>query len=289
MSDRIVISERLHEGYAQTFEATELLFEVRTDHQHLQIFDTPALGRVMMLDGIVQTTEKDEFIYHEMMVHVPLLAHSKPRRVLIIGGGDGGILREVLRHPGIEHVTQVEIDQSVIDMCRQYFPNHSQGAFDDPRVNIVIADGREFVANCSEQFDVIISDSTDPIGPGEALFTSSFYADEKTCLAEGGIMVAQNGVPFMQGDEITTTWRRLTPLYQDVSFYVAPVPTYVGGFMTLAWATDTPALRQQTAEQIHGRLQAVQQENPDFRPRYYNADVHVAAFALPNYVRELLT
>ncbi|TGG91141.1 polyamine aminopropyltransferase [Natronospirillum operosum] len=282
------ISERLYEGYAQTFEASELLFEVRTEHQHLQIFETPALGRVMMLDGIVQTTEKDEFIYHEMMVHVPLFAHPKPRRVLIIGGGDGGILREVLKHPEVEQVTQVEIDQSVIDLCRQYFPNHSQGAFDDPRANIVIADGREFVAQCQDRFDVIISDSTDPMGPGEVLFTSDFYADEKRCLNPGGIMVAQNGVPFLQGDEITTTWRRLTPLYQDASFYVAPVPTYVGGFMTLAWATDDPALRRQSAADIASRVQAVQRQNPEFRPRYYNEDVHVAAFALPNYIRALL-
>lgn len=282
------ISERLYEGYAQTFEASELLFEVRTEHQHLQIFETPALGRVMMLDGIVQTTEKDEFIYHEMMVHVPLFAHPKPRRVLIIGGGDGGILREVLKHPGVEQVTQVEIDQSVIDLCRQYFPNHSQGAFDDPRANIVIADGREFVAQCQDRFDVIISDSTDPMGPGEVLFTSDFYADEKRCLNPGGIMVAQNGVPFLQGDEITTTWRRLTPLYQDASFYVAPVPTYVGGFMTLAWASDDSALRHQSAADIAPRVQAVQQQYPAFRPRYYNEDVHVAAFALPNYIRALL-
>ena len=224
MSEKQVVVERLYEDYAQSFTVSDLLFEVKTEHQHLEIYQTPALGRVMLLDGVVQTTEKDEYIYHEMMVHVPLFAHPNPKRVLIIGGGDGGILREVLRHPNIEHVTQVEIDQSVIDMCKKYFPNHSNGAFDDPRAHIVIDDGKEFVANCIETFDVIISDSTDPIGPGEVLFTSDFYADEKKCLNPGGIMVAQNGVPFLQGDEITTTYQRLKPLASVPQKHLSPGP-----------------------------------------------------------------
>lgn len=277
------VSERLYSDYAQSFAVSELLFEVKTEHQHLEIFQTPFLGRVMLLDGVVQTTEKDEFIYHEMMVHVPLFAHPNPKRVLIIGGGDGGILREVLRHKNVEHVTQVEIDGSVIEMCKEYFPKHSQGAFDDPRAHIVIADGKAFVAECQDTFDVIIADSTDPIGPGEVLFTSDFYQDEKTCLNPGGIMVAQNGVPFMQGDEVSNTHQRLQKLYQDTSFYVAPVPTYTGGFMTLAWATDDPTLRQQDSATIAARYQQA-----GFATGYYNADVHVASFALPNYIRQLL-
>lgn len=283
MSDNPVVFETLYNGYAQSFTVTRTLFEVKTEHQHLEIVETPFMGRVMLLDGVVQTTEKDEFIYHEMMVHVPLFAHPNPKRVLIIGGGDGGILREVLRHQNVEHVTQVEIDGSVIEMCKEYFPKHSNGAFDDPRANIVIADGKEFVANCRDTFDVIISDSTDPIGPAEVLFTSDFYKEEKTCLNAGGIMVAQNGVPFMQNDEVTNTWQRLSKLYQEASFYVAPVPTYIGGFMALAWATDDLSLRQQTPAQIQQRLDAA-----GFDTRYYNADVHVAAFALPNYIRKLL-
>ncbi|MCA6063879.1 polyamine aminopropyltransferase [Thalassolituus marinus] len=284
MSEKKVVSETLYDGYAQSFTVTKQLFEVKTEHQYLEIVETPFMGRVMLLDGVVQTTEKDEFIYHEMMVHVPLFAHPNPKRVLIIGGGDGGILREVLRHQNVEHVTQVEIDGSVIDMCKEYFPNHSQGAYDNPRANIVIADGKEFVASCQDKFDVIIADSTDPIGPGEVLFTSDFYADEKNnCLAEGGIMVAQNGVPFMQGDELTNTYQRLGKLYKDASFYVMPVPTYIGGFMSLAWATDDESLRQQTAEQIQARVAGA-----GFETRYYNADVHVASFALPNYIRNLM-
>lgn len=277
------VNEALYQGYAQSFRVEKLLFEAKTEHQHLQIIDTPFMGRVMLLDGVVQTTERDEFIYHEMMVHVPLLAHPNPKRVLIIGGGDGGIVREVVRHTNIEHITQVEIDASVITLCQEYFPKHSNGAFDDPRLNIVIADGKDFVANCQQQFDVIIADSTDPIGPGEVLFSEDFYALEKRCLAEGGIMVAQNGVPFMQGESVTNTYQRLNKLYQDVSFYVAPVPTYVGGFMTFAWASDDPSLRQQSVAQIQQRLAA-----KTFSTGYYNAAIHCAAFALPNYIMQLL-
>ncbi|WP_430460913.1 polyamine aminopropyltransferase [Thalassolituus sp. LLYu03] len=283
MSKRVV-SETLYNGYAQSFTVDKVLFEIKTEHQHLEIVETPFMGRVMLLDGVVQTTEKDEFMYHEMMVHVPLFAHPNPKRVLIIGGGDGGIVREVMRHKNVEHVTQVEIDASVVDMCKEYFPKHSAGAFDDPRLNLVIADGKDFVANCTEKYDVIIADSTDPIGPGEVLFTSDFYADEKhNCLAAGGIMVAQNGVPFMQGQEITNTYQRLGKLYKDASFYVAAVPTYIGGFMSLAWASDDETLRTQNAEQIQARVAAA-----GFATRYYNADVHVAAFALPNYLRQLM-
>ncbi|HID00823.1 MAG TPA: polyamine aminopropyltransferase, partial [Piscirickettsiaceae bacterium] len=170
----MLFSETLHESWAQTFKMEQVLFEVRTEHQHLVIFRNAYWGTVMALDGIIQTTEKDEFIYHEMMTHVPLLAHGDAKKVLIIGGGDGGILREVVKHAAVEAVTQVEIDAQVIEMCKQYLPNHSAGAFEDPRVTIIIDDGVNFVRTTDEQFDVIISDSTDPVGPGEVLFSSPF-------------------------------------------------------------------------------------------------------------------
>ncbi|PSL14887.1 spermidine synthase [Marinobacterium halophilum] len=275
--------EKLYSGYGQTFTLDEVLFEHRTDHQELIIFRNREFGTVMALDGIIQTTERDEFIYHEMMTHVPILAHGKAKRVLIIGGGDGGILREVLRHESVEHVTQVEIDQAVIDMCKQYLPNHSAGAFDDPRANIVIADGVEFVSECTETFDVIISDCTDPVGPGEVLFSSRFYEGCKRCLNEGGVFVAQNGVVFMQPDEILTTRRRLGPYFADQSFYAAAVPTYVGGVMTLAWASDNVELRQLDVATISERF-----ERSGIDTRYYNPALHVASFALPQYVVKAL-
>lgn len=271
--------ETLYPGYGQSFTMDEVLFEHRTEHQELVIFRNRDFGTVMALDGIIQTTERDEFVYHEMMTHLPLLAHGRARRVLIIGGGDGGILREVLKHPGVEQVTQVEIDQAVIDMCRKYLPNHSAGAFDDPRVNVVIADGVEYVNNCRERFDVIISDCTDPVGPGEVLFSSRFYEGCKGCLNEGGVFVAQNGVPFMQLDEVLTTRRRLGPYFADQTFYNAAVPTYVGGVMTFAWATDDCSLRQLDLSTLESRYQAAGLET-----RYYNPALHQASFALPQYV-----
>lgn len=278
------LREQLYRPWGQTFDMDEILFEARTEHQHLVIFRNELFGNVMALDGVIQTTEKDEFVYHEMMVHVPLFAHPNPKRVLIIGGGDGGILREVLKHKNVEHVTQVEIDGAVIDMCKQYFPKHSDGAYDNPRAHIVIDDGAAFVKNCTEKFDVIIADSTDPIGPGEVLFTEDFYANEKrNCLAPGGVMVAQNGVCFMQLDEAINTRIRLKSHYQDAGFYTAGVPTYVGGVMTLAWATDDTALRQVELATLEQRFSA-----SGIKTRYYNPAIHKAAFALPQYLVDAL-
>lgn len=277
--------ETLYDAYGQQFSVEKVYFEHKTEHQHLLIFHNARFGRVMALDGIVQTTEADEFIYHEMLTHTPILAHGNAKRVLIIGGGDGGMLRETLRHQSIEHVTMVEIDQQVIEMCKEFLPNHSAGAYDgsDKRVNIVISDGMDFVRDTAEKFDVIISDSTDPMGPGEVLFTDSFYAQCKRCLNENGILVTQNGVPFHQLDEVTTTASRLKPVFADSYFYHAAVPTYVGGAMTFAWASDNPELRQQPVDVIAERFTAAK-----LKTRYYNPDIHVAAFALPQYILNAL-
>lgn len=278
--------ETLYSTYGQSFIVDEVLFESKTEHQHLIIFKNEQFGNVMALDGVIQTTEKDEFIYHEMLTHVPLFAHGNAKRVLIIGGGDGGILREVLRHPEVEHVTMVEIDAAVVDMCKQYFPKHSDGAFDDPRVNLVIADGVDFIVNNAkngDKFDVIISDSTDPEGPGEVLFTSRFYQGCKDSLSDGGILATQNGVSFMQVDEVKTTYNRFEGIFADRWFYVTAVPTYIGGNMTLSWGSDDATLRQHSVETIRERF-----SKANFSTRYYNPELHVASFALPQYVIEAL-
>lgn len=272
-------TETLYDSYGQEFRIDELLYEEKTEHQHLVIFQNAAFGRVMALDGIVQTTQKDEFIYHEMMTHVPILAHGRIEKVLIIGGGDGGILREVTRHANIRHITQVEIDQQVIDMCCQYLPDHSQGAYEDPRVRIVIDDGSNFVNQTNERFDLIISDSTDPIGPGEALFGQEFYAACHICLSRRGVLVTQNGVPFMQLDEAATTASRLGNVFADWHFYTAAVPTYIGGIMAFGWASDDSALRQVPIDTLEQRF-----DQSGITTRYYNPDIHLASFALPQFV-----
>ncbi len=275
--------ETLYDAVCQEYRVDKLYFESKTEHQHLMIFHNAQLGRVMTLDGVVQTTEADEFIYHEMLAHVPILAHGKVKRVLIIGGGDGGMLREVLKHP-IEQVTQVEIDQAVVDMAIEHLPNHSAGAYDDPRLNLVIANGFDFVKNTANsrdsKFDVIISDSTDPIGPGEVLFSEDFYAYAKACLNDNGILVTQNGVPFFQEDEVQNTARRMQPHFKDRRFYCAPIPTYYGGFMTFAWGTDNLNAISVSPETLEKQL-----EQLNLATRYYNAGIHQAAFALPEYIR----
>ncbi len=273
--------ETLYSEWGQNFEQDQILFEAETGHQHLIIFDNPRLGRVMALDGVIQTTEADEFVYHEMMVHVPMNTHLNAKHILIIGGGDGGILREVLKHKSVESVTQVEIDRAVIDMCIEYFPNHSKGAFNDPRLNLVISDGAAFIANNEKSFDVIITDSTDPIGPGEVLFESGFYQGCADALAEYGILVTQNGVPFMQGNEVTSTYRRWRPFFRTRSFYLTPVPTYVGGAMAMGFASKSE-ITQPSRTQLERRAKEI------CEIRYYSPEVHLGAFGLPTFVQNLM-
>lgn len=275
--------ETLYEGYGQRFRVEKMLHEVRTEHQHLVIFQNPRMGRVMALDGVIQTTEADEFIYHEMLTHVPILAHGLAKRVLIIGGGDGGMLREVAKHATVEHITMVEIDGTVVEMCKEFLPNHSRGAFDDPRLNLVIDDGMRFVANTQEKFDVIISDSTDPIGPGEVLFSENFYQACHRCLNEGGILVTQNGTPFMQMSEVQTTAGRMNGLFADWHFYQAAVPTYIGGAMTFAWGSTNTQYRKLSLDTLRQRF-----AGSGIVTRYYNPEIHIGAFALPQYVLQAL-
>ncbi|GIX14809.1 MAG: polyamine aminopropyltransferase 1 [Paracoccaceae bacterium] len=273
--------ETLHPWYRQALRIDRMLYDSKTAHQRIRIFENARFGRVMTLDGVVQVTEGDEFVYHEMMAHVPILAHGLAREVLVIGGGDGGMAREVLRHASVARCTMVEIDRGVVDLCREHMPGISQGVFDDPRLDLVIADGAEFVARTDRRFDVIIVDSTDPIGPGEVLFTETFYGRAKRCLAPGGILVTQNGVPFLQPEELRNTMRAFRALFRDATCYLAHVPTYAGGPMALGWGTDGEARRTDPAT-LSARFAAA-----GLKTRYYTPELHHAAFALPVYVRDL--
>ena len=274
--------ETLYDYYRQSLSVDTLLYDSETEHQRIKVFQNKGFGRVMTLDGVVQTTEGDNFVYHEMLTHVPILAHGAARRVLIVGGGDGGMAREALRHQSVQHVTMVEIDAGVVEFCKEYMPGLSQGAFDDPRLNLVIADGADFMRDCQDAFDVIIIDSTDPIGPGEVLFTDTFYGHAARCLTAEGILVTQNGVPFMQGDELTNSLRAFKALFSDWGCYLATVPTYAGGPMAFGWGTNGPA-RDVTVEVLRQRFAAAGIETD-----YYTPEVHKGAFALPGYVLKLL-
>lgn len=275
--------ESLHDGLRIKIRIDKLLFDSETEHQRLQLFESKRFGRVLTLDGVIQTTESDEFIYHEMMAHLPILAHGKAKRVLIIGGGDGGMAEEVLKHKSVEHVTMVEIDAGVVEFSKQYLPDICKNAFDDPRLNLVIADGAKFLAETEERFDVAIIDSTDPIGPAEVLFTETFYGNVKRCLNEGGVVATQNGVPFLQGGELRSTLAAFRKLFRDPTCYLATVPTYFGGPMAFGWGTDDASLRQVPEETLAERFAAAGIET-----RYYTPAIHKAAFALPPYVQELI-
>lgn len=276
------IREPLHQHYGQSLLVSEMLYDSNTDHQRIKVFQNGTFGRVLTLDDVVQTTEGDNYIYHEMLTHVPILAHGAAKRVLIIGGGDGGMAREVLKHASVEHVTMVEIDAGVVEFSKEYLPMLSDGAFDDPRLNLVIADGAIYMKETADKFDVIIVDSTDPIGPGEVLFTDTFYGHAKRALTPGGILVTQNGVPFHQGDELTNTMRAFKALFADATCYMATVPTYAGGPMAFGWGTDSDA-RQVSLVTLTERFAAA-----GLAPGYYTPEVHKAAFALPGYVLKLM-
>ncbi len=278
------VEETLHRGFRVRLKTDHVLFDSETEHQRLIIFENEDFGRVMMLDNIVQLTTKDEFVYHEMMAHVPLFAHGRAKKALIVGGGDGGVLREALRHPELKQVTLCEIDRSVIDLCRTHFPEISAGAYDDPRARIVIADGTKFVAETPDRFDVIMIDSTDPVGPGAVLFTKEFYTDCARSLKSGGLLITQNGLPFLQAGELRQSVGYFRELFGDAYAYLATTPTYFGGPMSYGWATDNKKLRHHRRKKIEHRYDKA----GAFPTRFWRPDVHVAAFALPTYIRELV-
>ena len=277
------IEETLHDDFRFKMKVDKVLFEGRSENQHVAVVENGTFGRTLYLDGVLQTSERDEFIYHEMLTHLPILAHGQAKSVLIIGGGDGGMLEEALKHASIETATMVEIDPSVVTMCREYLPSISGNAFDDPRLDLVFADGVDFVWNTDKRFDIAIIDSTDPIGPGEVLFTENFYRGCKRVLNEGGVIVTQNGVPFVQGDELTQSVRLLRGLFADASCYTATVPGYVGGPMAFGWGTDNPDLRRSPLDALERRF-----AEASIDTRYYTPDVHQAAFALPRYILDLI-
>ena len=275
--------ETLYEDFTQGHKVLRILYDEKSDQQHVQLIETARFGRMLLLDGVVQTTEADEHVYHEMLSHTPILAHGSAKRVLIIGGGDGGMLREVCRHPGVETVTMVEIDAAVVEFSKKHLPSLSAGAFEDPRLDLVIEDAAAYVRRSRKKFDVIIADRPDPIGPGAALFAKSFYADCRARLRKGGVLVTQNGVPFLQPDELREDMKLFKELFEDSTCYLAPVPTYQGGFMAFGWACDTPRRRLIAEKTLRKRFEEIALDT-----RYYTPAIHKAAFALPRSIEALM-
>ncbi len=282
----------VHGGAWQVrLQMDRILFEGRSEYQSIAVFENRAFGHVLALDGIVQTTEKDEFFYHEMAVHVPILAHGRVRKALIIGGGDGGALEETLKHRAVEAVTMVEIDQQVIEVSKAHLQSICGAAFADPRLELVVADGVDYLTKSAGGYDLILIDSTDPIGldsdqpqgPAVELFSETFYRTCKRRLAEGGILVSQNAIPFIDQSGLSIPLRNLRAAFADVTCYRVAVPSFYGGEMTFAWASDDPALRRVSLDALSARF-----AQTGIETRYYTPEIHLGAFALPSYLAELI-
>ena len=281
------INETLYPAWEQRFRIRRELARVRSDFQEILVFDSETHGRVLLLDGVIQITERDEFVYQEMLAHVPLLIHPEPERVLIIGGGDGGVLRRVLQHSNIARVVMVEIDGEVIRLSQEFLPDIAGNAWHDPRAEIIVGDGIAYVRDAEPaSFDAIIVDSTDPVGVGEALFSDAFYQNCARVLTSRGLIVNQCGVPFMQADELFETSRRRSRFFPEVSAYVVAVPTYVGGFMTLGIAGNGDVLATRPDAAVTASRAA--RAGILGATRYWTPEIHIGAFNLPPYIAEHL-
>jgi len=282
MATDVWVNETLYAEWGQRFLVKRELARVQSAFQDIMLFESFSHGRVMLLDGVVQITERDEFVYQEMLTHVPLLAHGAADRVLIIGAGDGGVLRRVLQHRNVARAVMVEIDGEVIRLAREFMPGISGDAWNDARATVIVGDGIDYVRQAADgSFDCIIVDSTDPIGVGEVLFTDAFYANCARVLSAGGLIVNQCGVPFMQADELRETSARRNKFFPHVGAYVAAVPTYVGGFMTLGFAAKQAGLDAVDVAIIAERAAAAGVLGAT---EYWTPGVHAASFQLPPYI-----
>ncbi len=252
---------------------SETLKVEQTPFQHLAVVDTEQFGRMLLLDGMVMTTDADEYVYHEMIINVALNSHPAPQNVLIIGGGDGGALREAVRHPLVKKATLVEIDAKVIEASREYFPQLSC-AFDEPKAMVVVDDGIKYVRDHRNEFDVIFVDSTEPVGPAVALFSSEFYRECFAALKDDGMLVVQSESPFFNRDVIKTAFSGIGDSFPLTKLYLASIPTYPSGL----WSFTIGSKKYDPENPI----------NVDYRLKYYNPDVHRAAFKLPGLAQTIV-
>ncbi|WP_456398069.1 polyamine aminopropyltransferase [Desulfurobacterium sp.] len=254
----------------------------KTPFQEIMLLETEAFGKILVLDGAVQTTDRDEFIYHEMIVHVPLFTLGrKPEKVLVIGGGDGGTVREVLKHDP-QHVDMVEIDREVVELCKREFPEISSGLSDE-RVCIYYEDGREFVKERENEYDVIVIDCSDPAGPSAVLFSKEFYEDVKKALKDDGVFVTQSESPFAQKKEFVMVVSNLTKVFSTVRPYLAFIPSYPSGMWSFTFASNSKDPLTISPEELSERMKDVVRRTKK-KFKYYNLEIHYGAFAIPNFV-----
>lgn len=274
-------TEEHTENVRFSIKVKNVLYTGQSPYQKIDVFDSEEFGRFLTLDGLMMLTEKDEFIYHDMIVHVPMAVNPNIKRVLVIGGGDGGTVRELTRYETIESIHMVEIDKQVVDVCREYLPQ-TAGKLDDPRVELFFEDGLKFVRSHVDEYDLIIVDSTDPFGPGEGLFTREFYGNCYKALKEDGIMVNQHESPYYTYyiSSMKRAHKRIKEFFPIAKVYQAHIPTYPSGYWLFGFASKKYDPIKDLREEEWNRL--------GLKTKYYNTELHKGAFAIPNYVKELL-
>ena len=272
----IWFTEELHPYYRKGIRVKRVLADEQTQYQHLQFVETEFFGNAMILDGIIQMTERDNMGYHEMIVHVPMLAVGEPKRVLIVGGGDGGSLQQVLRYPSVEEVVICELDQRVVDLSREHFTASFGDPWTDPRARLLIRDAFGYLEENPGQYDVIISDTTDPIGMAERLFSNEFYQLIVRALVPGGAAATQCEQPFFDSELIKEIYQSAKELTSNPAYYYANIPTYPGGGIGFMYVSDTPWTN------------GLKNPYPPGENKYLNPDMHKAAFALPEFFRKEL-
>jgi spermidine synthase len=267
-------------GFGIAIKIKEVLFSAQSPFQKVEILDSDsALGKILTLDDLMMTTEGDEFFYHEMISHIPMMNHKDPKSVLVIGGGDGGTVREVLKHSTVEKVVLCEIDGMVIDVCKEHLPTIA-GMLDDPRVEVLVEDAIEFIKDKENEYDIVLIDSTDPMGPGEGLFTEEFYTNVKQSLKKGGIVAAQSESPVVNKEEIKKMYSLLKKVFPITSTFTSPIPTYPGGYWAWAFCSEEVEPLSYIDEK---RCEEVTKTC-----KVYNKEYHQARFALPNFLKNLL-
>lgn len=277
-------SERgaLWPGQAMSLKVEEILFHGTSDYQDVLVFRSSHHGNVLVLDGVIQVTERDEFSYQEMLAHLPMFSHPNPVNVLVIGGGDGGILREVLKHESVQKAVICEIDAEVIRVSKKFLPTLAVG-YNDPRVEVHVMDGAEYMHQHAGEYDVIITDSSDPIGPAEVLFQPPFYLAMSKCLRNGGIVASQGECMWLHADLIAPMIRACRSIFENVEYAYTTIPTYPSGQIgfLLCSNVDSSTLNLRAGTRVPSK---VVQEGL----RYYNAEIHKAAFVLPEFAKQAL-
>lgn len=268
-------TEKQTKNFGITMKVKQTYVTEQTEYQKLDLFETEEWGKMLTLDDMVMTTEVDEFVYHEMVAHVPLFTHPNPKNVLVVGGGDGGVIREVLKHPSVEKATLVDIDKRVIETSKEYLPSIA-GSLDDPRVEVMIGDGFMKIAESKNEYDVILVDSTEPVGPAVQLFTKGFYAGISKALKTDGVFVAQTDNPWFKADLIQQVFKDVKEIFPITRLYTANIPTYPSGLWTFT-----------IGSKIHDPLKVKEERFHEIETKYYTKQLHFASFVLPKFVKDL--